>query len=54
MMTTSRPERFVILSLGKTMPGIFLQTTVYHHYDDGDVDDSDYSGDSDEIEIARF
>ena len=55
MMTTSRPERFVILSLGKTMPGIPLQTTVCHHDDDDydDVHDSDYSVDSDDFEIAQ-
>ena len=46
MMTTSRPERFVILSLGKTMPGILLPTTVCHQDDDDDVDsDDDDSGD---------
>ena len=54
MMTTSRPERFVILSLGKTMPSILLPTTVCHQ-DDDDVDsDDDDSGDSDDFEIARF
>ena len=53
MMTTSRPERFVILSLGKTMPGILLQTTVCHHDDDHVDSDDDDSGDSDDFEI-RF
>ena len=50
-MTTSQPERFVILSLGKTMPSILLQTTVCHHDDDVDSDDDD-SGDFDDIEVA--
>ena len=54
MMTTSQPERFVILGLGKTMPGILRQTTVCHHNDeDDDVHDSDYSVDSDDFEIAQ-
>ena len=54
MMTTSRLERFVILGLGKTMPGILLQTTVCHHDDDHVDSDDDDSGDSDDFEIARF
>ena len=53
-MTTSRLERFVILGLGKTMPGILLPTTVCHQDDDHVDSDDDDSGDSDDFEIARF